>query len=391
MPYTVSLASEDAALADLAEGLLAERILKSTDWAGDLAQSIEDGLRRWFFLEMEVGSMKLLAFDLLYTDNVECASAEGEAGDDPGHYYLDGYAGRWVKEYGRPSKKDEPSPQVGTFVLGCGDGLYNEYYGSVVFVGRAVAALNLIYPGAGYAVFGLAQDMLRDTVGIAGPEWGLRLLRWMGGFRSGDGLELDYAEPRFAARTTAPKLTQKQVDRAANRHYEQSVLKFRRQAPRGFFTAAWRPKPAQRALKLLAGSPAGSSHPLLREALETAVELAAHVEALPAAERFSLNEWSFFNSEGEELTPPALLRWDRDDLLGRLFDDYIEMAAENAGWTTMVWHKGWQAGQPETLRRCLRGLRYTARTLVLCDRILNCLHTYSQEPVENRVRVPLCA
>lgn len=373
IPHTLRFGSTTPALTELADALRQEKIIRPGDWTGNLVETIEQGIQRWYFQEMGMGQNRFMRLDLLYTDDTN-----GDQDDDGNYHLMEGYkSGNWEKHWGRDGAEDS---QIGMFALGCGSPERgDEIYGQNLFVGARVAELNALATGAGYSVFGLIRDSLGRVVQTADPKWGAHVLDYTGGFRSIEADDPGYSEPSGGYYFGTPQYSDKQREAIFTRTKQRYRAKF----PRGVWTAKWKPAPVRKALRQ-------NPRHELREILEAALDLGALWESFEshADERLKYpNEWDTWNTDGEELTHPIILRWHKDDQLGRVYDEYMQCAMENAGFTTIIFKRGFQTDHPESIRVCLAGLKTAVEVITRGDRLLSMLHQSPEEQVRVEVRI----
>jgi PRTRC genetic system protein F len=337
-------------------------ILRETDWCGTLAESFLSGLGRWFDREMGGAQWRHLRLSLLFTDDAD--GTDDTLDDEVAALVAPLCSWGWRSCYHYPKEA-----QVGWFALTCGQTWDCESHeAQEVCVGERITALNALYPGAGYSVLGLLASALGTVNGVT-PEWGLRWVKWNGGFsgRDDDDPEID------ALAWERPDSAEK-----AQRHEERCLSRYRRGLPRGVWTAKWRAAPVRRALRRCG---LGTAEEELAEILQGALDLAG---LDPRVRKLNgLNELGAFMGHGEELVAPVLVRWNRDDLLTRAYDDYIHSSMETSGYTLTTFARGFAAEAPESIRKCLDGLTLAVETVSRCDRLLDLLHT----PARERVRV----
>lgn len=326
VPRSVKIGGATAAVANIAEILLAEGVLQDRDWNGGLAESVTDGLRRWINLELGAEQLRHLDLAGYWTDDITHAVNGFEV------------ISEWVESEG--GTEGEP---VGAFFL-----LANGY--SQVFVGAAVTELNHTRRNLGYHVLAAVNHALWTTVGGATPAWAAEELERFAEWR--DDTEEEAEENGWV-----------------------TARSFYREIP----TRACAYQPKLRSLKDACRElPAGWAWNLASQALQ--------LEQLVAS-RSPFNtgdETRCFNDEVEQVLPLAV-RWSQQDDIARLWDDHHELIAQSGWETDLVWTKGFQRSNPGRVRQAARALGCVVEILVRADRLIQALH--SEEPIQPRVRV----
>jgi len=144
VPGYISRSSHGDMLPNLARALLLEGVLKPTDWQGDLAQSVDAGVRRWVTDDLQAGSLGHYTTDLHYTTNF--SGIDELTGL---HVYSEKYQGR----------------PIGTFAL-----VQDERF-AVVEVGYRILELERLGRGVGFNVLALLEKVVNYIGDALTPGW----------------------------------------------------------------------------------------------------------------------------------------------------------------------------------------------------------------------------
>jgi hypothetical protein len=138
-------------MACFTQALLAEGILKSGDWCGDLGQSIANGLDRWVNLELGAEMLQHYTCSFEYSNDLTCE-------------YGQCVFGHTAFAHMRTETEDRP---VGVFALD------HDPYSDLptVAVGGRVLQLEKLHKGLGFHILALIDDVVRNTTGGVTPKW----------------------------------------------------------------------------------------------------------------------------------------------------------------------------------------------------------------------------
>ncbi len=341
IPVEITVTRTLAHYAVLAEALLAEGLIKESDWTGNLSKSIHAGLRRFLSDELEEGGCGgwhgggFVPLDFAYTDNVRRSSL--------GSSYEDEYDADYdeVFEYGAGEKP-------------CGGfGLVVDEWRQVI-VGPAILAIERLCMGAGYSVLATVQEALAATCGCMGLfECAHMIKNW------GSGSDQDETN-------------------------EDTLARFHREVPEDAAAAAYSPKTVSWALEQVTVHSAKGVMDLagLDTILHLTQSLRALVEKASAADL--LSDWT---EEAEmygypaDHTLPTMIRWSEADMTPRIFDDYHESIMQSEAHTNIAFYKKCWMDDLESVRAAAKDICLTLQLIGTADRILALCHEFGHKDV----------
>lgn len=340
IPRTLVLRRPQVRAAALAEALLAEGVLQQSDWQGDVVTSIGEGITRWATAVLG-GDLQRIDLGLFWTDDIAQAS-----GMNPK---------MWVEA--QPGRN--PHEPVGVIAL------VNEpwpagYYPAErdCFVGRTVTQLNEVRPGLGFEVHNLLSDVLPVLIGTATLHYG------------------------YGEICKYQRLTPEQVLGLLEVPGFDPFLtpdRYLREVPRETVDGQLKPDVLRRAKGFRLPGRLGAIIDLACdvlgrfEALRSTAKLCdSHVLTAPTTEVAC----AFLPGHAAKL-PSFSLRWSERDELPRVIRSYVGQLKGRG--TNLAWCQGWQASDPEGLRRAVRHWRAVAACSLRACRLAELMH--SEEPL----------
>lgn len=353
IPQVLHLRRPAYGLPELAEAMLAEGMLKETDWNGDVRESLKAGLQRWIDQTLGGEPLRRVYLGIVYANTLTMG-----AGMEPT---------LWLRA--RPGRN--PHEPIGTLsVIGSPqEGPYDE--SRDVYVGRSVLALEEHRAGLGYQVLGLLQDVLGPVLHVGGPGQGYHHL---GAF---EAMHEKWRE--LTAQPGGPALSFDSTLRGAGIHmplHGLTLADYLREIPEA---ACVCPKKLRTHLihEALQRGTAGEFRQLLELArdLDRLRKLSPDTLACDTP-LFLDTRFSPAAAMGGALKEaPWCLRWKAGDPIARIVDDFhMQIRMKDAG-TNIVWMQAWQASDPEGLRRAVRNWRRVLSVGLKACRLAELLHS----------------
>lgn len=337
-------------LPELAEAMLAEGILRETDWCGDVRGSLRHGLARWVDQQLGGTSLQRIYLGITWTNHLG-------PGMSPE---------LWLEAGGAR----DPKQPVGLLSL-LGPVMEGEDETRDVFVGRTVQALNTHSPGLGYQVLGLVQDALAPVVHAGGPGAGYGQLRPL------DELQARWAE--LAIQKGMAHLSFEEIAREVGMEpprHGVTLKEYLALIPEAACLCDQRLRThlIPRALK-------GPVPPALRPILEAARDLDA-VRQIPR-ETLQCDTPLFLKSTvslatdfcGIPKETPFCIRWRRGDPIARVFGDYNRVIQSRDSGTNVLWLRAWRSNDAHGLRRAVRDWKLILRAALKGCRLAELLHS----------------
>jgi hypothetical protein len=339
-------------LVDLAEKLLDLGVLRSSDWSGNLEDSVAIGFTRW--IEEFCGARGMHCFGFW-----GLAFADADAGP------VELHSPSWCNQFiGMPVDH-------GGFVF------VEQAFDNVTSVtcGDAIEAVERHSNGAGYALLALIDEVIDLTgISIATPKFVYGAGRWAGTFGNGD-----FSEEEFF--TEVPRAA---VEHKYGRSKKSSILK---------------------ANDLITEE----TSLVVRNILEVAVKLVDKCDEARRQEKTEMQgkaeragglghrHWSRCSHD----LPSTAVRWSKNDWTFRILDDYIEQTHE-AGVMDLVgeddeafsvltvrfFDARLPDNHPGSLATALRSVRLISELMMLTDQLLFTMNEESQDwPLSVEVRI----
>ena len=275
-------------MAALADALVQAGILDEAAFAGDLGTFLESGLLRWANDDMGARGLCHVHLALAYTNSVEAGLGLYWRGFDHG-------------------RRDSPAGALA--LRACS-------YDTVFVEGR-VRQLNALEPDAGFHVLALVSAALSDTVGVASPAWAEERVDMWDDYREEEEAEDEETLESQALACDLSVLT---------------LQEFHRDVPEA---ACWAWREAEgrpvieRALRRARSGRKKDAR--LARLLEEAQGLLQASDELGAMIERSKPGWAFCDTcrcEEQESVFPVEIRWNDEDRIGQISDDYHHLIAQ---------------------------------------------------------------
>lgn len=343
-------------LPELAEAMLAEGMLKETDWCGDVRSSLRAGLGRWVDQILGGSPLRRTYLGIVWANDFSVAE-----GMDPALWFA-----------ARPGRNPE-EPLVLLCVNGLlQDGPYNE--ARDVFVGRTVLALEAYRAGLGYQVLGLLQDVLGPLLSVGGPGMGWHHL---------STFELIRSEWQRLAQehgsTVGLEGASREIGLNVPRHGV-TLAEYLRQIPEEACHCG------KRKLKTQLIHQEASRAPEPFRALLAAAQELDRSRHLPEDTRtcetplFLDTRFSPAQMMGGALKEaPFCIRWQAGDPIVRIVNDFHAQIRSRDTGTNILWMQACQASHPDGMRRAVRNWRRVLSVSLKACRLAELLH--SEEPI----------
>lgn len=344
LPRTLTLRRTGAGAAVLAEALLAEGILRESDWTGSVGASLAAGIQRWVRETLApAGDLRRIEIGLYWTDDVR------GLGIDP---TLWGLAGK-----GRDI--DEP---VGILALVSEEPESDRYPEERdVIVGRTVQEVEEARPGLGFQLLYLLQETLPPMLCTATPFWAFQQVMKETLYRT-------YFRPREAREIN--------LIRASHGLTPDTFLET---VPLAACEGEFRPGVIREALR----------HPLpdrLRRIVEAANEVLALSKAPKDTRRWDTHvlcpsrRTVFLDLPGGAPVESSFtVRWSAADPLPQIVDDFHHMIRHNGESTRLTWAQGWQQSNPAALRKTARNWRLATTLALKACALAEAMHADEEE------------
>jgi PRTRC genetic system protein F len=329
VPGKISRNGNDTTLANIADAMLREGVLCSLDWKGNLADTISAGLGRWANMVMGAADLRHYNLALTYSDNAAAA---------------DGLIGISINV----SEEDTGGSPVGTFALA------HDPYDLLptVCVERQTLALEALQKDLGFGLLDLISDGMQWIGNGLSPKGAVYLQSMQDEYNREDGNDLE----------TLPEdvLTVKRLKAAY---------------PPGLFSTKFQPAALRQALAGKRGS-ARQIEILMRADLlrRRLMRLKQMVKRYDHPERFLGYDM--------DQSISMLMRWEDDDMITRVCDDYIEDLSVMGECSDIVSHYDFLSYDVDSVRAALRWLRLTLEILHCLDGLLDSMDSPAQQRIQ---------
>lgn len=349
----LTLRTSERATAALVEAMLAEGILRETDWCGTLGGSLHAGIGRWTRELLDGEDLGRVELVLSWMDDVSAPRLIGQQqGTQPA-----GFDTRLWLQAAPGRNPEEPVGMLAIVRKRVGSSRYPEERDC--FIGRRVLEIEEAWPGAGWQALYMLAEVLPLIVNAATPHYGhsqISKYEWL--------LKVAGSREAIEAVGINPPIHNLTMD-----EYLQHV-------PLEACDGELRPGILREALR----------HPLpdhLRPLVERAWELdrlrkVPHAVFVCDSSLFLAEETRirFMDTPGGAAKESSFsLRWCREDLIPRIVDDYHHQIRSRQSETDILWCQGWQACDPRGTRKAVRHWKQAVTLALRGCRLAELLHS----------------